>query len=40
MRAVRLILTVLFAVAALSTAACTNPAGPAPAGDDLVTSTI
>jgi hypothetical protein len=33
MRAARLVLVVLIAAAALSTAACTNPMGPKPAGD-------
>jgi predicted small secreted protein len=33
MRAARLALVILITAAALSTAACTNPMGPKPAGD-------
>lgn len=40
MRAARYVFALLFAVAALSATACTNPTGPTPAGDVVVGSGI
>lgn len=38
MRTIRLAIVLLLAAATLSTAACTNPMGPKPAGDSVSTS--
>ena len=40
MRAFRLFFVLALAVVALSTVACTNPTGPKPAGDTVVSSSI
>jgi hypothetical protein len=40
MRAIRLSIFVLIAAVALTATACTNPTGPAPAGDDVISSGI
>lgn len=38
MRATRLVFVILAAVAAISSAACTSPTGPKPAGDNVISS--
>lgn len=40
MRSSRLLLVVLLAALILGPAACTNPTGPAPSGDDTVVTKI
>jgi hypothetical protein len=40
MRNVRLVLTIVFAAIALSTAACTSPTAPAPTNDDIIGSGV